>query len=210
MGSAMKTGLMAAILATTVVGAAQAAPREAKGDSAAVLKLQALVKSLTGERDAAQADAAKLSQEIDRLKKEKLAAQAAKDELSGALAAQRSAAGDVKQRLDRSQAALQDWQDKHRQLSQTQADLTKQLNVSRGKQRDVEQHLQECARRNVKLYQAASELLERYQNRGTLTALVGDEPLLQFDKVEMESLVQDYQDKFDAEKLNSDESQSGR
>lgn len=175
-----------------------------------MLKLQALVKSLTGERDAAQADAAKLSQEIDRLKKEKLAAQAAKDELSGALAAQRSAAGDVKQRLDRSQAALQDWQDKHRQLSQTQADLTKQLNVSRGKQQDVEQHLQECARRNVKLYQAASELLERYQNRGTLTALVGDEPLLQFDKVEMESLVQDYQDKFDAEKLNSDESQSGR
>lgn len=31
MGSAMKTGLMAAILATTVVGAVQAAPREAKG-----------------------------------------------------------------------------------------------------------------------------------------------------------------------------------
>ncbi|OHX38130.1 hypothetical protein BJL95_23260 [Methylomonas sp. LWB] len=206
----MKTGLMAAILATTVVGAVQAAPREVKGDSAAVLKLQALVKSLTGERDAAQAEAAKLSQEIDRLKKEKSAAQAAKDELSGALAAQRNAAGDAKQRLDRSQAALQDWQDKHRQLSQTQADLTKQLNVSRGKQQDVEQHLQECARRNVKLYQAASELLERYQNRGTLTALVGDEPLLQFDKVEMESLVQDYQDKFDAEKLNSDESQSGR
>lgn len=210
MRSALKVGLTAAVIAVMVIDTTQAAPREAKGDSAAVLKLQALVKSLTGERDAAQAEATKLSQEIEGLKKEKSAAQAAKDELSGALAVQRNAAGDARQRLDRSQAEARDWQEKHRQLSQTHADLTKQANLLRGKQQEVEQHLQECGRRNVKLYQAASELLERYQNRGTLTALVGDEPLLQFDKVEMESLVQEYQDKFDAEKLNPAESGASR
>jgi hypothetical protein len=37
-------------------------------------------------------------------------------------------------------------------------------------------------------------LLERYQGKGTFEGLLQDEPLLQFQSVEMQNIVQEYED----------------
>ena len=71
----------------------QAAPRDAgKGDNGAVLKLQAMVKSLTSERDAAKTETAKLTEELkqfEQLKKEHSSVVAAKEQLDSDLSAQK-------------------------------------------------------------------------------------------------------------------------
>ena len=86
----------------------QAAPRDAgKQDNGAVLKLQAMVKSLTGERDAAKAESVKLAAEIEKLKKENTenvaklsAADAAKQQLDGELTAQKTSNTRVQETLE--------------------------------------------------------------------------------------------------------------
>ncbi|MGZ0079055.1 hypothetical protein [Methylomonas sp. YC3] len=181
----------------------QAAPREAAKNDGAVLKLQAMVKSLTAERDAAKAESAKLAeelQELEQLKKAHSAAVAAKEQVSSELSAQRNANGEVRERLEKSNARLSDVMEKHKEVSQAKADLQAQLTALTAKQQATEQQLGVCDIHNVKLYEAAKELLERYENKGALASVLQNEALLQFNSVEMETIVQEYQDKLSAGK----------
>ncbi len=197
------------LLSATLIGCwsspmLQAAPRDAgKGDSGAVLKLQAMVKSLTSERDAAKAESAKLAEELkqfEQLKKDHAAAVAAKDQLDSALSAQKSSNGAVREQLDKTHAKLLEVIDKHKEVSQAKAELNNELTALKTKQQTTEQQLGICDEHNVKLYQSAKELLDRYQGKGTLATLMQDEPLLQFNSVEMENIAQEYEDKLNSGK----------
>lgn len=179
----------------------QAAPREAAKNDAALMKLQATVKSITAERDAATAETAKLTAEIGQLKKENLAALSAKDQLGSELSAQKNAHGEVSGRLEKTNAKLLEVIEKYKVLNQAKADLGNELTALTSKQQATELQLTTCSDHNVKLYQSAQELLDRYQNKGTLSTLLQDEPVLQFQSVEMESIAQEYQDKLNAGKF---------
>ncbi|WFP51099.1 hypothetical protein PL263_03520 [Methylomonas sp. EFPC3] len=192
------------LLALAVSATVSAAPREASKDSGAVLKLQGMVKSLTAERDAAQAETAKLNEQLkqlEQLKKEHSAAVAAKEQLGSELSAQRNAAGEVRERLEKSNARLQEAFSKNQELSQAKAELAGQLAALKGKQQITEQQLNVCGEHNLKLYEAGKDLLQRYQNKGALSGLLEQETLLQFNSVEMENIVQEYEDKLRAGKL---------
>jgi chromosome segregation ATPase len=183
--------------------ASQAAPREAAKNDGAVLKLQAMVKSLTAERDAAKAEAAKLAedlQELEQLKKAHSAAVAAKEQISSELSAQRNSNGEVRERLEKTNTRLSELIEKHKEVSQAKADLQAQLSAINAKQQATEQQLGVCDTHNVKLYEAAKELLERYENKGALASVLQNEALLQFNSVEMETIVQEYEDKLSAGK----------
>ncbi|MEQ1528827.1 MAG: hypothetical protein ABL925_05880 [Methylococcales bacterium] len=182
----------------------QAAPREAaRPNNAALLKLQAEVKTLTEERDAAKAETAKLAAEAEQLKKANADVLALKDQLSNALQAQQSSAAAVRQRLDETHAKLLEAIDKHKQVSEAKTELTTELTALQGKQQATEQQLQLCGQHNVKLLESGKELLEHYQNKGTFSSLLQDEPVLRFQSVEMENIVQDYQDKLNAGQFKS-------
>lgn len=192
------------LLALAVSAAVSAAPREAGKDSGAVLKLQGMVKSLTAERDAAKAETAKLSEQLkqfEQLKKDHAVAVAAKEQLGSELSAQRHAAGEVRERLEKSNARLQEAFEKNREANQAKTDLAGQLAALKSKQQATEQQLSVCGDHNLKLYEAGKELLQRYQNKGALSGLLEQEALLQFNSVEMENLVQEYEDKLRAGKL---------
>ncbi|WP_445366299.1 hypothetical protein ACH5Y9_12545 [Methylomonas sp. BW4-1] len=191
------------VLISSAWSASQAAPREAAKNDGAVLKLQAMVKSLTAERDAAKAESAKLAeelQELERLKKAHSAAVAAKEQISSELSVQRNANGEVRERLEKSNARLSDVMEKHKEVSQAKADLQAQLDAINAKQQATEQQLGVCDTHNVKLYEAAKELLARYENKGALASVLQNEALLQFNSVEMETIVQEYEDKLNAGK----------
>ena len=182
---------------------AQAAPREAgKQDSGAVQKLQAMVKSLTTERDAAKAETAKLTAELDQLIKESskslAAATAAKEQLDGELNSQKTSNTEVRDRLDKTNTRLLEVIEKYKELNQGKNQLSGELTALKAKQEATEQQLTVCGEHNVKLLQAAKELLVRYENKDTLTTVFQQEPLLQFKSVEMESIIQDYEDKLNA------------
>ncbi|MCK9606086.1 MAG: hypothetical protein M0R33_06495 [Methylomonas sp.] len=195
-----KYGLAFALLVAFALmpDASQAVPRDANANNGAVLKLQAMVKSLSSERDAAKAESAGLAAEVERLKKDRADALAAKDSLSSELAAQKSSADAVRNRLGSTESRLNDVSDKYAKTSSAKAELERELAALKAKQQGTEQQLQTCGQHNVKLYQSAEELLQRYQNKGTFSGLLQDEPLLQFQSVDMQNIVQEYQDQLNA------------
>jgi chromosome segregation ATPase len=192
--------LFALVLLTAQITPVHAAPREAgKGDNGAVLKLQAMVKSLTTEKEAAKAETAKVSAELDTLKKESSAsakaADAAKQQLDSELSEQKNSNTQVRERLDQTNARLLEVIEKYKVLNQNKGAVENELAELKNKQQVTEQKLASCTEHNVKLYESGKELLERYQNKGTISSLLQDEPALQFNSVEMESIIQEYEDK---------------
>ncbi|MDP3334472.1 MAG: hypothetical protein Q8Q40_09700 [Methylococcaceae bacterium] len=178
----------------------QAAPRQPAADNGALVKLQATVKSLTAERDAATAEAAALKSEVEQLKKENSAAVSTKEQLGSELSAQKNSNSEVRDRLEKTNAKLLEVIEKYKVLNQAKADLGNELTVVKGKQQAAEQQLVTCSDHNVKLLQSGQELLDRYQSKGTLATLLQDEPILQFQSVEMETIAQEYQDKLNSGK----------
>ena len=178
----------------------RAAPRDAgKPDNGAVQKLQAMVKSLTSERDAAKAETAKLTAELDQLKKDNskavAAADSARQQVDSELAAQKSSNAEVRDRLEKTNARLLEVIEKYKELTQNKNELSSELTALKSKQQSTEQQLNICGEHNVKLLESGKELLDRYQNKGSIGALLQDEPALQFNSVEMENIIQDYDDK---------------
>ena len=187
----------ALLFATAAIGlppSTRAAPREASKNDAALLKLQGMIKSLTAERDAAKAETAGIIAELEQLKKDKQAALAAKDSLGSELAAQKNSVVDVRGRLDKTEGKLQDVTEKLAQTNSARTGLENELTALKAKHQVSEQQLKICGEHNVKLYESGKELLERYQGKGTFEGLLQDEPLLQFQSVEMQNIVQEYED----------------
>ncbi|MBS3964645.1 MAG: hypothetical protein KGZ80_09160 [Methylomonas sp.] len=173
-------------------------PREAGRNDAAIAKLQGMVKSLTEERDAAKAENAQLQADIGQLKKDKASAEAAKDNLSGELVAQRSSVGEFRSRLDKTEVRLRDVSDRHTQSEKARNELDRQLAELKARHQAGQQQLQICGQHNVKLMDAANELLQRYEDKDIMSVLLKAEPLLQFKSVEIQGIVQEYQDAFEA------------
>lgn len=199
--------LVTFILTLGLAGSAvQAAPRDAgKADSGAVLKLQSMVKNLTGERDAAVAEKVKLAAEIEELKKEKTstaaaaaAASAAKEQLDADLAAQVATNGRVQESLEKTTGKLREVTQKYNELNQAKNQLGQEFSALTAKQQETELRLTTCGEHNIKLYQSGKDLLDRYQTKGTFAGLLQDEPILQFNSVEMENIIQEYEDKLRA------------
>jgi chromosome segregation ATPase len=182
---------------------AQAAPREAgKQDNGAVQKLQGMVKSLTTERDAAKAETTKLTAELEQLKKDSskslATATAAQAQLDSELSSQKTSNTEVRDRLDKTNARLLEVIDKYKELSQSKNQLGAELTGLKARQEATEQQLNICGEHNVKLLNAAKELLVEYENKGSISSVLQQEPLLKFKSVEMETIVQDYEDKLNA------------
>ncbi len=205
-----KYGLAFGLLVVCVLmpGASEAVPRDANANNGAVLKLQAMVKRLSSERDAAIAENTGLAAEVEQLKKDKADVLAAKDSLSSELSVQKNTAEAVRNRLGSTESRLHDVSDKYAKTSSAKAELERELVALKSKQQSTEQQLQTCGQHNVKLYQSAEELLERYRNKGTFSGLLQDEPLLQFQSVDMQNIVQEYQDQLSAGRYGQESSNS--
>lgn len=194
MQSNIKVCLMIAV-ACSWSSILQAAPREASRNDGAILKLQSMVRSLTMERDEAKTEAAKLIAEIDDLKKQHSQAVVDKEQLGSELSAQKNSNGEVRSRLDQTHAKLLEVIEKYKKLDQDKSELSNLYAQLKASQETTEQQLKTCDQHNVQLYQSAQELLEKYQNKGTFSAILQDEPILQFQSVEMENIIQEYEDK---------------
>jgi chromosome segregation ATPase len=61
--------------------------------------------------------------------------------------------------------------------------------------------LDAAIRNNLALYGLGRDLLARYQNKSVAESLSAQEPILQFGRVELENLVQDYRDRLDKDRI---------
>jgi chromosome segregation ATPase len=206
MNRIIKPLLLSILLIGSLLSAtAQAAPRAADANSKVVLKLQAMVKEITGERDLLKMEKDKLDSEIEQLKKDKAAAASAEDRLNRELAAQKTSNAAVSSTLEQTHAKLLEVIEKYNVLNQANNELGATYANLQNSHKQTETELQSCETKNIKLFEAGKEVLNSYENNGVLDTLLKSEPILQFKSVEMEALVQEYEDKLRKQKYQHKE-----
>ncbi len=168
----------AAIPFILVCGTVSAA--DADDQKAVVARAQRMLRQMSQERDALQAENAKLKSEVDELNR-KLGSQ--KKSSEAALAKSREG----------NAALSEDLRKAGQDLRQTAAEKTQlQATVV-----DQAQLIETCEANNVKMLQINRELLVDYEKKGFLDAMLQREPLTQLKRVEIENIVQEYQDRID-------------
>jgi chromosome segregation ATPase len=176
----MKTTVMlgAAMLMTVFL-----TPGEAKAADAAdqkVLRVQRMLRQVSQERDALQAENTRLKSEIEELNRKHAGAKKNSD---AALAKSRESNAAMSTELQRTEQNL-------RQI-QTDKNLLQETVVGQAQQ------LETCESHNVKLLQVNRDLLGQYENKGLFDSLMQREPITGLKGVELENIVQDYQDRLD-------------
>ena len=194
------------LLGSLLSATTQAAPRPvADGNNKAVLKLQTLVKEVTTERDLLKTEKDKLASDIEKLKKDKDAAALAEERLGSELAAQKSTNASVSNTLEQTHAKLLEVIEKYNVLNKAKNELNATHVNLENTQKQTESNLQNCEGKNLKMFEAAKEVLSSYENKSVLDSLLKSEPILQFKSVEMETIIQEYEDKLIKQKYQHKE-----
>lgn len=194
------------ILGTFLSTIVQPAPRDSGGSAKAVTKLQAMVREITSERDALkterdaiksqlEVDTKKLTAEVDKLKQEKTAAASAESRLNNELNVQKTNNEAINGRLEKTNTKLLEIIEKYKQLNQDKNELSAKHTKLEDVQRQTKTELQKCEVKNTKLFEATKTLLHSYEKKGVFDTLLKSDPVLQFKTVEMEAIVQEYEDK---------------
>lgn len=145
-----------------------------QADPKALAKAQHMLRQISSERDALQAEISQLKTELEGLK-------AKKTNSDGALVKTKEALREIQENLDKTLA--------EKQMLETSA-------AERGRQ------LEQCTIKNTKLYELNGELLQRYAKKGVMDAVAKREPFTGLKKVEMENLLQELQDKNDEQRVS--------
>lgn len=177
-----------------------AAPRAADGNSKALAKLQAMVKEANVERDLLKTEASKMTAEIDQLKKDIASKSSNEERVSGELAAQKSSNAQVASTLQQTHAKLLEIIEKHNVINQSKNELSALHNDLKMSHTLKETELQNCESKNIKLYEAAEEVLNAYEHNSLFDSLLESEPVFQINSVQLESIVQEYEDKLRKQK----------
>jgi len=187
----------------------QAAPRAVDGNNKVVLKLQAVVKDMTVERDQLKTEKDKLGLEIEQLKKDTASAvkasALAEESLSSELAAQKNSNAAVTSTLEQTHAKLLEVIEKYNVLNKSKNELSVTHGNLQNSHKQTEADLQGCEGKNIKMYEAGKEVLNTYEHTNVIDTLLKSEPILQFKGVEMEALAQEYEDKLRKQKYQHKE-----
>ncbi len=175
-------------------------PGEGGGSSQMVARLQAMVRQVTKERDALKVENAKMSQQLAALNKDKTALQAENSKVSKKLAGTQSSHRKLMHRQQSTMERLSEVIEKYKALNVQKNQLHVELKSMNAQYDHSSEQLGMCTQHNEKLISAANELLERYQHKGTFSGLLQSEGVLQFESVEMENIVQAYEDRIRDEK----------
>jgi hypothetical protein len=152
-------------------------------------RAQRMLRQMSLERDAAQADNARLKNEVEELNR-KLGG--LKKSSEAALAKSRESNTTLNDSLQQTVQKLHKAELEKNQL-QDMVDGQAEL-------------IQSCESKNAKLVQANRELLGRYEKKGFFDTLLQREPLTQLKRVEIENIVQEYQDEIDRQEFKKNTS----
>ncbi len=157
--------------------------------------------ALRKERDdlAAQLEAAQAS--VASLKEKSQKASGKAQGLEKSLQAQQSDNASLTQQLAEAQQALATLRQEHVNTLAT-------LKASEGDNRQFkaanawqQRQIADCEHKNLLLYQANTELLEKYKNKNVWDALAQKEPFTGIEKVRIDNVLQEYRDKLAADRV---------
>lgn len=186
-----------------------AVPLAARADDDTEAKLRAELRSATIQLRQLQDQNADLQAKQAQDQREKLALTqklaADEDELTQLRQQNQAAQTSAQQLTQKLQAANGAIAAEHNDLNKLQANY--QQTVQAAQARDAEatrieatlvetrKRLFTCADDNVALYDLGTQILDLYDHKGVLGTLASNEPITRLKRVQLENLVQDYQDK---------------
>lgn len=197
-----------------------AAPRAAAGNDKAVAKLQVMLQSITAERDTLKAETAKITADLEQartelqkqtarlqqLNQEKTAALSASDKLSTELSVQKSNTDATQSKLNSTADRLRVVTEQYEALYRVNQSVNSEHAQLQTIQKNTTTELSNCETKNLKLYETTKAMIEQYQtvqNKNLVDKILESEPLFKIDDVATETLLQDYQDKLNKQKLKT-------
>ena len=95
---------------------------------------------------------------------------------------------------------------------QNKSDFEKKISIKEGenselrsKLGEVEHNLESCSEKNARLCVIAEKVLDKYENKSAFSSILQKEPLLQFEKVELENYVEEYRDRIEKNRQKKEE-----
>lgn len=181
--------LLALLGGTTAV---VAAPRGEGGDPA-LRQVQAQMQKLAAERTALQKENAGLSAKLAEQDKRIQALEAEVKQRSGELDKAQGANEQLRARVERDSVRYKDLSERNSQTNATLRDAQADIQLLHNAVQEREHWIAECQVRNDKLFQANTELLAAYRDKGAWDALKQREPITGLGAIEVENAVQEYQ-----------------
>lgn len=145
-----------------------------------VERMQRMLRQVSQERDSLQAENTRLKSEMEELNRKNAGVKKSSD---AALAKSRESITVLNADLQ------QTTQNLHR--TESEKNLLQETVVGQAQQ------LETCESHNVKLLQVNRDLLGQYENKGFFDSLMQREPIIGLKGVELENILQDYQDRLD-------------
>jgi hypothetical protein len=66
--------------------------------------------------------------------------------------------------------------------------------------KSIESRMESCGKKNARLCLIAEELLDHYENKGVISAIMTKEPITQIEKVELEKMNQEYKEEIEKQR----------
>lgn len=184
---------------------AHAVKRDENADKRIAAKLQAMVREVSAERDRLKTENATLAAENEQLKEqlnaEKQMSQAAasvETKLTGELTAAQGSNERLSSQLDKTRSKLHEVVEKYKQLNQEKKQLTGQFTELQRTQEFTASELDVCENKNLELLKTTRVMMDSINSRGVFDTLLGKEPVFGFKGIEIENMIQEYQDKLAA------------
>lgn len=206
-----------------LAGNVHAEPSDKK-ERDALRKMRLMMQSVEQEKAALEQEKAALNEKInaltsqvDGLKSSSAGISRKKDvrisEIEKELLSVRMENTGLMEKLKSAQKDLQDTTAKQRETLQvTQNDLKASLeqgeeykNKLKAAESKISQQFDQlgiCEKKNIALYELNLDLMEKYNKKGVMSALLQAEPFTQIKNVEMKSIIQEYKDRIDSQKID--------
>lgn len=179
--------LVAALSLFAVLQVQAAAPRDQGGE--ALRKAQYMLQKLSAEKNALEQDRLRLEEELKQMRSKLAEAQGKLDESEKSRSSTRAHNIALTNRMQAYSEQLAELQTTHRRML---ADARADIELLRSAVQERDRWIADCQAKNEAMYQANSELLAAYRDKGVWDALAQREPVTGIASVEVERMEQEY------------------
>jgi len=170
------------------------------GNDAALAKAQYLLRQISMEKDALQAENAQIKDEVEKRDKKIQVLSKKIKNTNKSLSSSRNTLGKYQEVVTAQRTRMVEMRDKFQKLVDKYKELVAALRLVEEERASIQKAKQAglrmldgCADKNQKLSQINTELLKKYRDKGVWDAIMQKEPVTQLKQVEIENYIEDMQ-----------------
>lgn len=196
----MRSSSLILLLAAGLLLGSPAAWSQEDRAQQALARAQGLLRQVSAQKQELEAANARLTGEVESLKRQLAKSEASLKESAALLAAEKKRAergAVVEQRLGQAQATLQEARDRLRTAGDEARRRDQELAETGARLAELERGLAEAERKNLEMYQLNVQILDLYRRKSPWKSLVKADPITGLATVEVENTLQEYRVKLE-------------